>query len=120
MGLKNAGAQFQRVTEFILEGLPFACAYIDDIIIGSTGATEEELLANHDKNVRQVMDRLAKYEMFANAKKAQLFVREVEFCGHVLREGSRSPALGKLLSIKKWELSQTVTQLRGFLGLTNY
>ena len=101
MGLKNAGAQFQRVMEHILEGLPFACAYIDDIIIGSTGDSEEELLANHDKNIREVMDRLAKYQMFANAKKAHLFVREVEFCGHILREGKRSPAPGKLLSIQK-------------------
>jgi hypothetical protein len=44
----------------------------------------------------------------------------VEFCGHVLREGRRSPAPRKLLSIQKWELPRTITQLRCFLGLTNY
>jgi len=38
----------------------------------------------------------------------------------VLREGRRSPAPGKLLAIQKWEAPRTVTQLRGFLGLTNY
>ena len=32
----------------------------------------------------------------------------------------RSPAPGKLLPIQKWELPRTVTELRGFLGLTNY
>ena len=47
-------------------------------------------------------------------------MQEVEFCGHVLKEGRRQPASGKLLSIQKWELPQTVTQLRGFLGVTNY
>ena len=47
-------------------------------------------------------------------------MREVEFCWHILSEGRRRPASGKLLSIQKWELPQTVTQLRGFLGLTNY
>ena len=47
-------------------------------------------------------------------------MKEVEFCGHVLSEGRRRPAPGKLLSIQKWDLPQTVTQLRGFLGLTNY
>ena len=120
MGLKNAGAQFQRVMEHILEGLPFASVYIDDIIIGSTGETEQEILANHDKNVCAVLDRLAQYQMFASKKKAHLFVKEVEFCGHILREGTRRPAPGKLLSIQKWEVPKTITQLRGFLGLTNY
>ena len=120
MGLKNAGAIFQRVMEKILEGLDFAVAYIDDVIIGSTGDTEEELVANHEKNVRAVLDRLEKHRMYASPKKAHLFVREVEFCGHVLREGRRSPAPGKLLSLHKWEAPRIITQLRGFLGLTNY
>jgi hypothetical protein len=47
-------------------------------------------------------------------------MKELEFCGHILREGRRSPAPGKLLSIQKWELPQTITELRGFLGITNY
>jgi len=47
-------------------------------------------------------------------------MREVEFCGHVLREGRRSPAPGKLRAIQKWEAPKTISQLRGFLGLTNY
>ena len=120
MGLKNAGAQFQRVMEHVLEGLECCDSYIDDIVIGSTGDTEDELLDNHDRDIRRVLDRLGQKQMFAKAKKAHFFMREVEFCGHVLREGRRSPAPGKLLSIQKWELPRTVTQLRGFLGLTNY
>jgi hypothetical protein len=51
---------------------------------------------------------------------ANMFMGEVEFCGHNLREGRRSPAPGKLLSIQKWDLPGTVTALRVFLGLTNY
>ena len=39
--------------------------------------------------------------------KVSVFQREVEFCG-------------KLLSIQKWVLHRTVTELRQFLGLTNY
>jgi len=44
-------------------------------------------------------------------------MEEVEFCGHILREGRRSPAPGKLLPIQKWEIAHSVTALRGFLGL---
>ena len=47
-------------------------------------------------------------------------MEEVEFCGHILRQGKRSPAPGKLLPIQKWEIPHCVTALRGFLGMTNY
>ena len=36
------------------------------------------------------------------------------------RGGTRRPAPGKLLAIEKWETPTTITQLRSFLGFTNY
>jgi hypothetical protein len=120
MGLKNGNAMFQRMMEWVLRDHPYADPYVDDIIIGSTADTPENLLVEHEKNVRAVLETLKKYELVAEFSKARLFMKEVEFCGHVLREGRRGPAPGKLLSIQGWELPKTVTQLRGFLGLTNY
>ena len=52
--------------------------------------------------------------------KWKLFVKEVEFCGHILGGGARRPAPGKQRAIEKWELPKTVTALRAFLGFTNY
>ena len=52
--------------------------------------------------------------------KCRLFVPEVEFCGHILGGGIRRPAPGKLLAIEKWEPPRTISQLRSFLGFTNY
>ena len=120
MGLKNGGAIFQCTMEWVLKGLTGVDVYIDDVIVGSTGRTPEEVLSNHEKDVRALLERLAEHQLIVEPKKAHMFVTEVEFCGHVLREGKRQPAPGKLLSIQKWELPRTVTQLRGFLGLTNY
>ena len=120
MGLKNGNAMFQRMMEWVLRDHEYADPYVDDIIVGSTGDTEEELLANHERDLRAVLETLQENELVVDPKKSHLFMREVEFCGHVLREGRRSPAPGKLLAIQKWELPRTVTQLRGFLGLTNY
>ena len=108
------------ITEDVLKDLVFADAYVDDVIIGSSGDTEESLLVNHNRDLRATLDTLEKASMVADPGKAQLFVREVEFCGHVLREGKRFPAPGKVPPIQKWELPPTLTMLRGFLGLCNY
>ena len=120
MGLKNGGAIFQRTMEWVLKGLKGVDVYIDDVIVGSDGQTPQEVVSNHERDLRAVLDRLAEHGLIVDARKAHMFMNEVEFCGHVLREGTRAPAPGKLLSIQKWELPRTVTQLRGFLGLTNY
>ena len=75
MGIKNGPAIFQRVMDHVLHGLDCVDVYIDDIIIGSSGDTEEELLANHDRDVRAVLDRLRKEELVASVSKTDFFVR---------------------------------------------
>ena len=120
MGLKNGNAIFQRVMEDVLKDFDYADAYVDDIIIGSTATTQESLLEVHDKDLRKVLDALREVTLIADPKKCKFFVREVQFCGHVLREGQRYPAPGKLMPIQKWEVPATLTKLRGFLGLCNY
>ena len=120
MGLKNGNAMFQRMMEWVLRDHENADPYVDDIIVGSTGNTPEEVLENHERDLRAVLETLKKYELVTDPKKVHLFMQEVEFCGHILREGRRIPAPGNFLAIQKWGLPQTVTALREFLGLTNY
>jgi hypothetical protein len=120
MGLKNGGAIFQRTMEWVLQGLEGVSVYIDDVIVGSTGANHEECLRNHDMDVRKVLERLKEHQLIVDPRKMTLFTDKVEFCGQILQEGRREPAPGKLLALQKWELPRTVTQLRGFLGLANY
>ena len=120
MGLKNGGAIFQRMMEWVLKGLEGVNVYVDDVIVGSTGDTLEEMLENHERVLRATLERLAESELRVDPNKVKLFMEEIEFCGHVLRDGRRRPSPGKLLSIQKWTCPETVTQLRGFLGLTNY
>ena len=67
-----------------------------------------------------MLNLLKEHQLIVDPKKSHLFMKEVEFCGHILREGRRSPAPGKFMAIQKWERPKTITQLRGFLGLTNY
>ena len=118
-GIKNGPAIFQRVMAHVLQGLDCADVYIDDIIFRSSGDSEEELLASHDRDV-PVLDRLRREELVASFSKTHFFVRSVEFCGHVLKNGTRGPAPGKMLALERWEKPDNVRVLRGFFGLANY
>ena len=121
MRLKNASIQFQKMMESVLESVKdVADCYIDDIIVGTRLEGEGELLAQHEKDLKRVIEVLKEQKLIVDISKCRLFVPEVEFCGHILGGGTRRPAPGKLLAIEKWETPTTITQLRSFLGFTNY
>ena len=120
MGIRNGPPIFQRVIDHVLQGLDCADVYIGDLIIGSSGDTEEELLTSHDRDLCAVLDKLRKGELVASFRKNDFFVRSVGFWGHVLESGRREPAPGKMLALESWEKPDNVWELRGFLGLANY
>ena len=120
MGLKSAGSQFQRMNEWVLKDTPQAAVYLDDIVVGSQGTTVEELIENHTRDLFEVLEAFEKHQIMLNPAKSKFFQQEIEFLGHILRDGVRTPSPGKLLPVQKWVLPRTVTELRNFLGITNY
>ena len=121
MGLKNAPQQFQRMMDWVLVPVSdVAVAYMDDILVGTVVENGGDLIAQHEKDICRVLDRLAEQKLVVDPKKCTLFTREVEFCGHVLSNGTRRPMPKKLNAIQNWEAPRNVTQLRAFLGFTNY
>ena len=119
MGIKNGPPFFQRLMDHVLHGSDCAHVYTEDIIIDSSGDTEEELWANRHCNVRAVLDRLRREELVASVSKTDFFLRAVEFCGHVLVNGTLRPAPGKMLALEHWTKPDNVRKLGGFLGLAN-
>ena len=123
MGAKNGNAAFQRMMEDLL-GPIRDCAdpFVDDIIIGSVteDMTEDELIEAHEKDRRKVLSELDKHNMVCKRTKASLFMKEVEFAGHVVGHGQRRPMPGKLASLHHWEKPQTISELRSFMGFCNY
>ena len=91
VGIRNGRAQFQRMMEWVLKGLPFADVYVDDVIIRSTEETEQELLENHAKHLDEVLDVFARHNFVAKLSKASFFFHSVEFCGRILENGRRRP-----------------------------
>ena len=123
MGAKNGNASFQRMMGDLL-GPVRDCAdpFVDDIIIGSSteDMTEDELIEAYEKDLRRVLSELDKHNMVCKPTKASLFVKEVEFAGHVVCHGQRRPMPGKLASLHHWEKPQTISELRSFIGFCNY
>ena len=103
MGITNGPPFFQLVMDHVLQGLDCAEVYIDDIIIGSSDDTEEEPLANHDRDVRAVLDSLRKEELVASVSKTDFFVRSIEFvamCWKLAHAGRRQGKYWRL-NVKK-------------------
>ena len=123
MGAMNGNTAFQRMMQDLL-GPVRDCAdpFVDDIIIesGTEDMTEDELIEAREKDLRRVLSELDKHNMVCKPTKASLFVREVEFGGHVFGHGQRHPMPGKLASLHHWEKPQTISELRSFIGFCNY
>jgi hypothetical protein len=121
MGLNNAPIQFQQMIDDLLEECKDVCdVYMDDLIVGSRMVDGEDLLDTHDKDVRKVLEALKKWALIADIKKCKFFLPEVEFCSHILGGGVRRPGPGTLCAIEKWEVPKTISELRAYLGFTNY
>ena len=71
-----------------------ASPYIDDILVGTWVEPGEDLLEAQDREVRNFLELLKRDEFIVC--KWKLFVKEVEFCGHIL-EGSSQTRPWKIL-----------------------
>ena len=123
MGAKNGNAVFQSMIEELL-GPVRDCAdpFVDDIIIesGTKDMSEDELIKAPEKDMITVLNVLDRHQIVLKPTKASLFVKEVEFAGHVVRHGQRRPTPGKLATVTHWEGPKTISELRSFIGFCNY
>ncbi|XP_064458870.1 uncharacterized protein LOC135369139 [Ornithodoros turicata] len=113
-GLRNAAQSFQRFINNVLRGLPFVCAYIDDLLIAS--ASQEE----HIVHLRQVFARLQDHGLVINVKKCSFGQSEAKFLGHHIDQHGVRPLETKVEAIREFPRPQSLRQLRQFLGLLNF
>ena len=115
-GLSNGPATFQRAMENALGELhlQYCLIYLDDIIVFSRGPEE------HLERLAKVFQKLSDVGAHLKPGKCSFFQPEILFLGH------RVSALGvgtdsqKIEAIQKWPVPRTVTDVRSFLGFTNY
>lgn len=82
--------------ESILAGIKGMATYIDDIFV--FGQTKEE----HDKTVREVLERLEKFDVRLRLSKCIFDVEEIEFYGYILTRHGVNPKKDKIEKVSKW------------------
>ena len=116
MGLCNAPATFSTMMNEDLQGYidRFCTVYLDDILIFSKTAQD------HYSHVAQVLQRLRDHRLYASKKKCFFMTNEVEFLGVIVSDKGLKVNPNKIEVIQKWPKPQSVTEIRGFLGLASF
>ena len=83
-GLAQAPAYFQELMTEVLKDLPFAMAYLDNIIIYSCTPKE------HLQHIKTVFEKLHHAKLSMKLSKCHFFAREIQYLRHILAmEGIR-------------------------------
>ena len=115
MGLCNSPDIFQERMNTLFHDMENVRAYIDDLLILSTGTWEEHL-----KQVERVLRRLQKAGLKVNAKKSFFGRHELEYLGYWITRGGVMPIPKKVDAIKNIATPKTKRELRRFIGMVNY
>jgi hypothetical protein len=114
--LTNAPATFQRFMNSVFSDVldKFVVVYLDDILIFSKNPEE------HKANVREVLLRLQKHNLYTNPDKCEFSVNTTEFLGYVISPSGISMSQSKVDAILKWPAPKNVKQIQSFLGFANF
>ena len=115
-GLMNAPATFQRLMESCLGELhlSWCIIYLDDVIIFSR--TPEE----HLDRLEGVLRKLGQAGLKLKPSKCEFFHDKITYLGHIVSKKGIEADPKKIQAIKDWPVPETVTDVRSFLGFTNY
>ena len=116
-GLTNAPATFQAVINSALhEYLDVFCtAYIDDVLIYSSGTLEE-----HKEHVRKVLKKLQERKLLLHPDKCEFHVTKTDYLGFVISREGISMDPKKLVAVRDWPVPKTVKEVQSFLGFANF
>ncbi|XP_058774197.1 uncharacterized mitochondrial protein AtMg00860-like [Vicia villosa] len=90
----------------------FVLVFFDDILIYSNSYSD------HLLHLTLILDLLASNKFVAKLSKCVFAVPKVEYLGHVISLSGVTPDPDKIQAILDWPKPRSLSQLRGFLGLT--
>ena len=114
--MTNAPATFKGVmNRFFQQNLrKFVLVYLDDILVFSK--TKKE----HLEHLRKAFNILRENKLYAKLTKCHFAKSELEYLGHVVGKDGIKVDHRKIDTLTRWARPNDVSQLRSFLGLSNY
>ncbi|KAD5318131.1 hypothetical protein E3N88_18077 [Mikania micrantha] len=115
-GLTNALAVFMDLMNRVYRPYldKFVIVFIDDILIYSKSKEE------HEQHLKLFLEILREERLYAKFSKCELWLKEVQFLGHIVNEKGVHVDPAKIDAVKNWSTSKTPTEIRSFLGLAGY
>jgi hypothetical protein len=115
-GLTNAPATFQCLMNVVFQELMRKCVliFMDDIPVYSP------TLEAHAIHLNKVFQILQDHQLYAKRSKCSFAVQQIDYLGHVISHRGVATDPSKTVSITRWPVPTSHTELRGFLGLTGY
>ncbi|XP_021374310.1 uncharacterized protein K02A2.6-like [Mizuhopecten yessoensis] len=113
-GIKSAPEIYQKIMDNMIAGIDGAFAIIDDILIAGRDAKD------HDRILRQVVERATSYNLKLNFQKCKIRQRSVPYMGHVITDCGLKPDLEKVRAIIGMPTPKDKEGIRRFLGLVQY
>lgn len=109
--LAGAPSVFQCLINHVLREMlgRFVITYIDDILIYSKSYSE------HVTNVKQVLERLRKHQLFVKGEKCEFHVTTVKFLGYILSPEGVEMEENKVQAVRNWPQG-----MQRFLGFANF
>ena len=115
-GLTNAPATFTMMMNDVLR--PFlrksVVVFLDDILIFSRSWED------HLKHLEEVFEALRKHQLFSKPSKCVLGATSVKFLGHIVSGTFLKLDDEKVEAVRDWPAPRSFSDIRRFLGLTNY
>lgn len=114
-GLKISSNSFQRMLTIALSGLDAeAFLYVDDIIVFGCS------LKHHNDNLKNVFQRLRKYNLKLNASKCSFLKPEVVYLGHLITNKGITTDPAKDDVIRNYPVPTSADEVRRFVAFCNY
>ena len=88
--------------------------FFNDILVYSRSWSE------HTEHVKLVFDILQQQQLFVKHKKCEFGKDELEYLGHIISGAGVKVDQTKVQAMIDWPKPTTITELRGFLGVTGY
>ena len=119
-GLAPSPELFQARLDQCLEGLEGIHTIADDILITGRGDTLEQATRDHDKNMRNFLNRCRENKIKLNKSKFAYKMREVQYIGHLLTSSGLKADPNKVAAVLDMDPPTDVAGVQRFVGMVKY